>query len=278
MPPCSICKKNTVSFTNTSYSSYSQYTQVLDGVVVCNSCRGEVGNLMNLINNKDKSISYPADTNWGKRWIEEMVKERDEGWIGFLGDLAVTFREGIHSDIQVKPGSGLPIPAHKFLLATRSEIFKTMLASDTCKAAPNGSISLPEFNHEELKTFLEFMYRGNLAKEKFEKHFYSLSVAADKYVIPHLQKFCEQQLLNMLNSTNALKVLEISEVCSNETLKLAALDAIIKYKDEIVVLPCFEEFAKQNPHLMVHITRASLTYLSGKRIFCGGSNDDTFES
>ncbi|KAI3904290.1 hypothetical protein MKW92_013036 [Papaver armeniacum] len=194
------------------------------------------------------------------------MKERDEGLIGYLGDLlAVTFRDGIHSDIQVKQGTGLPIPAHKFLLATISKIFKTVLASDTCKAAPDDSISLPEFSHEELKTFLEFLYRGNLAREKFEKHFYSLSVAADKYVIPHLQKFCEQQMLNFLNSSNALKVLEISEVCSNEILKLAALTSILDHKDEIVRLPNFEEFADMNPHLMVHITRAFITLPSEKK-------------
>ncbi|MCL7034004.1 hypothetical protein MKW94_007621 [Papaver nudicaule] len=141
-----------------------------------------------------------------------------------------------------------------------------MLASDTCKVAANDSISLPEFSHEELKTFLEFLYRGNLAKEKFEKHFYSLSVAADKYVIPRLQKFCEQQILNSLDSSNSLKILEISELCSNETLKLAALKSILKYKDEIVRLPNFEEFANRNPQLMVQITRAFITLPSEKKI------------
>ncbi|KAI3904289.1 hypothetical protein MKW92_013035 [Papaver armeniacum] len=254
---CSICKTNTVSL----YNNSRLYAEATDGtgVPVCKTCYEEVNNILNSINKhkKNKSISYPADNNWGKRWVEE--KDDD-----FLGNLAVTFREGIHSDIKVKPGRGRAIPAHKFLLAARSEIFKTMLASDTCKVAPNGSITLPEFSYEELKTFLEFLYRGNLAKEKFEKHFCTLTIAADKYVIPHLQKFCEQQILNMLDASNALKVLEISEVCSNETLKSAALDSILKYKNEIVLLPHFEEFARQNPHLMVHITRASLTYFNEK--------------
>ncbi|KAI3906329.1 hypothetical protein MKX01_028129, partial [Papaver californicum] len=158
----------------------------------------------------------------GERWIEEAIEKRDN----YFGDLTVTFREGVHSDIKVKPGSGLAIAAHKFMILTRSIILKTMLASDTCKVPPNDSISLPEFNHEELKIFLEFLYRGYLAKENIEKHFCSLLIAADKYVIPHLQKFCEQQILSSLNSSNALKVLEVSEVCSNETLKLAALESV----------------------------------------------------
>ncbi|MCL7027691.1 hypothetical protein MKW94_018942, partial [Papaver nudicaule] len=144
--------------------------------------------------------------------------------------------------------------------AARSEILKTMLASDLCKAAPEDSISLPEFNHEELETFLEFLYRGDLATEKFEKHFCSLLIAADKYGIPHLQKFSEQQLLKLLNSSNALKVLELSEVVSNETLKVAALKFIVLQYREIVLTPSFDDFAKQKPHLGVQITRASLTY------------------
>ncbi|KAI3849753.1 hypothetical protein MKW98_026667 [Papaver atlanticum] len=128
-----------------------------------------------------------------------------------------------------------------------------MLDSDLCKAEPGASISLPEFNHEELDTFLEFLYQGDLVIEKFEKHFGSLLIAADKYGIPHLQKFCEKRLLKLLNSSNALKVLEISEVY------------IVQYKD-IVLVPSFDEFAKQNPHLVVQITRASLTYSNEKRI------------
>ncbi|MCL7039475.1 hypothetical protein MKW94_028660 [Papaver nudicaule] len=235
---CSICKTKPVSLYNRN--GFDEEATDGSGVPICKTCYRKVCD-----------IFHPAD--WGKTWLEET---RDNG---FLGGLAIAFKEGIHSDIQVKPGNGLPIPAHKFLLATRSEIFKTMLSSDACKVAPNDFISLPEFNQEELETFLEFLYRGNLDKEKFEKHFYSLTLAADKYVVPHLQKFCEQQIVKMLDSSNALKVLEISEVCSNETLKLAALKAILRYKQEIFTEHSFEEFSIQNPHLMVHIARAFLT-------------------
>ncbi|MCL7049913.1 hypothetical protein MKW94_008801 [Papaver nudicaule] len=194
------------------------------------------------------------------------MEQREGYWTGFHSEFDETFRAGVYSDIQVKPGSGPPIRAHKFLLATRSEILKTMLASDSCKAEPNDSISLPEFSHEELETFLEFLYRGDLGIEKFEKHFCSLFVAADKYGIPHLQQFSEQQLLKLLNPSNALKVLELSEVVSNETLKLAALKLIVLQYKEIVVTPSFDEFAKQNPHLGVQITRAALTYANEKKI------------
>ncbi|MCL7028813.1 hypothetical protein MKW94_006121 [Papaver nudicaule] len=218
--------------------------------------------MMNLMN-KDKKEDAAA-TNWGTKnknatkWIEEAIqaKNREEECVKHIGILDVAFKEGRYSDIQVKPGNGPSIPAHRFLLATTSEVFKTMLASDQCKAASIDSVSLPEFNHEELEAFLEFLYCGKLAKEKFEMHFYSLALAADKYVIPHLQSYCEHHIPKLLDSSNALKVLEISEICSNEILKVAALKSILSHAKEIYFTPGFEEFVRQNPHLMVHIARA----------------------
>ncbi|MCL7045564.1 hypothetical protein MKW94_002982 [Papaver nudicaule] len=137
--------------------------------------------------------------------------------------------------------------------ATRSEVFKNILSTDTCKAAPTDTICLPEFSHEELETFLEFLYCGNLAKEKFEMHYYCLALAAHKYAIPHLEKFCEEQILKLLDSSNALKVLELSEICSNETLRVAAMETIVNHHTEIIGSASFMEFATENPHLMVHI-------------------------
>ncbi|KAI3872453.1 hypothetical protein MKX03_023193 [Papaver bracteatum] len=181
------------------------------------------------------------------------MKQREEEWICYL--LTDVFTEESHSDIQVKPSNGASIPAHKFLLATKSEVFKYMLSSDTCKAAEIDSVCLPEFNHDELKTFLELLYCGNLAKEKFEMHYYSLALASHKYAIPYLEKFCEERILNLIDLSNAFKVLEISEICSNETLKVAALELIRNHKEEILWSPAFEEFSIKNPHLMLHIMR-----------------------
>ncbi|KAI3994234.1 hypothetical protein MKX01_012491 [Papaver californicum] len=252
---CSLCKGSAVTAYN--YSGYS----VSDKVTICRNCYGEVNNMMNLMN-KDKkagTTSIKPATKWGTQcateWIED-AKKREEGWSSYLGGLAVALREGSYSDIQIMPGNGPSIPAHRFLLATRSEVFKIMLSSDLCKSTLTDSVSLPEFNHEELETFLEFLYCGKLSKEKFDMHFYCLALAADKYVIPHLQTYSEQHILELLDSSNALKILEISEICSNEVLKVAALESILSHTKEICFSPGFGEFARQNPHLMVHIARA----------------------
>ncbi|MCL7024964.1 hypothetical protein MKW94_005400 [Papaver nudicaule] len=219
------------------------------------TCYKEVNKIMDLMN-KGKKEDDAAATNWGTKnavkWIEE-AKKREEDCVRLVGILA-----GSYSDIQVKPGNGPSIHAHRFLLATSSEVFETMLASDMCKSAPVDSVSLPEFNQEELETFLEFLYCGKLSKEKFDEHFCSLALAADKYVIPHLQSYCEHHILKLLNPSNALKIMEVAEACSNEVLKAAALKSVLSNARELYYSPAYLEFSRRNPDLMVYITRAHI--------------------
>ncbi|KAH9702754.1 BTB/POZ domain-containing protein [Citrus sinensis] len=188
--------------------------------------------------------------------------------IAFLSGFGAAFRERIHTDIQLVPGdNGLPLATHRALLAARSEIFKNMLESeDGCKAPPSETIKLAELKHEELESLLDFLYTGSLPREKMEKHVYSLFLAADKYAIQYLQEFCERHMLLYLNSSTALDVLEISDVCSNKTLKDAALNFIVKNMEEIAFSSKFEVFAPKNQHLYVQITRAFFMDIKSKRV------------
>ncbi|XP_059456867.1 BTB/POZ domain-containing protein At3g56230-like isoform X2 [Corylus avellana] len=198
------------------------------------------------------------------RTMEDRENELKEE-VSFLKEKVSFFRAGffttregpIHTYIQLKPGiNGSPILADRALLASGSPIFKYMLESDVCKATPEDTITLPEFNHEELECLLEFLYNGSLPKEKVDQHVISLSQAADKYDIPYLQKFCERHMLRSLNSSNALDVLEISDIFSYTSLKKAALDFIVKNVEDITLSARYEEFARKNAHLALQITRS----------------------
>ncbi|XP_059275039.1 BTB/POZ domain-containing protein At3g56230 [Lycium ferocissimum] len=203
------------------------------------------------------------------KWVKEMKEMEEElnEKLNYLSSFVVAFKDHIHTDILIKPGNDAPsIPAHRALLAARSDIFKNILDSDGCKAPPShDTITLPELNYDELESLLEFLYSGGLPKEKIEKHVYSLSVAADKYEIPFLQKFCEHQMLGSLNTSNALDVLEISDTCSNLSLKETSLNFIVKNMEDIVFTSRFDAFALKNPHLTVQITRASFIDIKNRR-------------
>ncbi|KAL9662482.1 hypothetical protein QQ045_027315 [Rhodiola kirilowii] len=251
---------------------------------ICSSCCESARSILSMINNKPSDhdphkppvidhkatslgISLVSPQNPSKglvvalKWAKDMKDAENEAneKIAFLGEFAASYRDQIHTDIFVSSRqNGIPIPGHKALLATKSQVFKHMLESDGCKAPANDTITLPEFSQEELELLLEFLYTGSLSQEKLDKHIYSMSLAADKYCIPYLQKCCEKHMLATLNLSNALDMLEISDMCSGQTaLKDTALRFIVSHMEEIVFSARFESFALKNPHLSVQVTRAS---------------------
>lgn len=242
--------------------------------LLCPSCYEAAKSLITFVSSNvsetDSSALQPPNSIKGFAYVlkfakemkerEEMSKER----LNFLGGLVVAFKEELHTDIQVKPNTGPSIPAHRSLLAARSAIFKNMLESDGCKAPPAQSITLPELNHEELQAVLEFLYSGNLPSETISKHLYSLYTTADKYDIPFLQKFCERWMLGSMNLSNALEILETSDVCPNTSLKESAMNFIIDHMEDIVFSSGYDEFAQRNPHLNVQLTRALLIEMKRK--------------
>ncbi|KDP21688.1 hypothetical protein JCGZ_03359 [Jatropha curcas] len=246
---------------------------------ICGSCYEGAKNVISLMNKFENDkvntsvVSFPNSCKPQPlanipKWMNNMKEKEDElnERVNFLSSFVSLFKEQILTDIQLKPGNGGPsISAHRALLAARSEIFKNMLDSDSCKAPANDTITLAELNHEELESLLEFLYSGNLGIEKLEKHIYSLTLAADKYEIHFLLKFCERYMLKSLDSSNVLDVLEISDVCSNKILKETALNFIIKNLEDIVFSAKFEAFVAKNPCLSVHITRAFLMDAKSRR-------------
>ncbi|KAJ4895980.1 BTB/POZ domain-containing protein [Raphanus sativus] len=201
------------------------------------------------------------------KWMQNMkeTEEEQKKRIVFLSSFVSGFKEELHTDILLKPGDdGPPVPAHRALLASKSEIFKNILDSDECKTAPE-SITLQELNLEELQALLEFLYTGTLASDKLEKHVYALFVAADKYMIHYLQEFCEQHMLSSLEISSVLDVLDVSDLGSSKTLKEAALGFVVRNMDDIVFTDKYEEFSQKNQHLCVQITRAFLMETRNKR-------------
>ncbi|KAI9110854.1 hypothetical protein K1719_018292 [Acacia pycnantha] len=210
--------------------------------------------------NSSKSLS--AFKRWYTQQLNQMNEHKHQ--VAFLESFVEAFREQTHTDITVTPGNnGPPIPSHKAVLATRSEVFKNMLDSDECKAAPT-NITIPELNYEELESLLEFLYRGNLGPEKLRKHVFALSLAADKYGIAYLQKQCEQYMINSLSISNALDVLEIADTCSNQKLKDTAMKFLVENIQEIVLSSRYEAFVHRSPHLTVQLSRESFKVVNIK--------------
>lgn len=113
---------------------------------------------------------------------------------------------------------------------------------------------------------MHFLYNGNISDDASEKHCYSLLVAADKYDIPYLRKYCEKRILRSLKPSNALQVLEVSDVCQNMLLKEQAMDMVVKNAETVVFSTDYADFALKNAHLCVEITRELLVRMKESKI------------
>ncbi|PQQ06390.1 BTB/POZ domain-containing protein [Prunus yedoensis var. nudiflora] len=246
MPAILRPPRNTICLT-----CYEGARSVISFINKLESAQGSAEKKANLCKTLENVSKWVHDRKDASEELNEKIK--------FLSGFVVAFRDQIHTDIQLHSGdNGPPIPAHRALLAIRSEIFNNMLDSDGCKAPPNDAVTLPELNHEELESLLEFLYNGDLHEEKMNKQVYSLFLAADKYGISYLQKLCERHMLKSLSTANALDVLEVADVCLCLTLKENALDFIVKNMHDIIFSAKYDAFALKNPHLCVQISRASL--------------------
>ncbi|KAG7536998.1 BTB/POZ domain, partial [Arabidopsis suecica] len=178
-----------------------------------------------------------------------MVDDESENRIDFFEGLLKTFKEQQKVDIWLQPGDQTDaIPAHKLILVARSKVFSNILDSDD---SWNKTITVPEMTHDELETFLEFMYNGSLPDTKLVHHVHTLYVAADKYEIPYLQEVCRNQLIASMKSSDVFYVFELAETHSDKILKDAVAEFISTNMEDISFSSEFISFVENNPALTV---------------------------
>jgi speckle-type POZ protein len=167
-----------------------------------------------------------------------------------------------------------PAVHRRCVQAARSEVFRHMLCSDECKAAPAGDcVTLPELAHDELSLLLAFLYTGTLdaaaaatATAASERRLHALLVAADKYDVPFLGRACEARLSAAVDPGNALRTLEVADrVSSCAALKERAMGAVVEHAEQVVFSDEYDDFAVRNAGLCVEITRALLAKSAGAK-------------
>ncbi|CAN8317578.1 unnamed protein product [Cochlearia groenlandica] len=181
----------------------------------------------------------------------------------YLCGFVKIFNEQWQADVRLKAGDSAEseaIPAHKLVLAARSEVFKKILESDNLKAndVEIETVTMSDMKQEELEAFVEFIYnnRSSLSvKEK--KHARSLFVAADKYEIPHLKELCRQELISSLKISNVVDLLQLSLNLLDQSLT----DSAAIFVSRNLVAMCdtveFKLFVGVNPDFTIQIMKAS---------------------
>lgn len=149
-------------------------------------------------------------------------------------------------------------------------MFRKILELDDCKGSSMSSketVTLSEMTHDELETFLDFLYNGSLPDAKLVQHLRSLYLSAHKYEIPYLQDLCRKELISTINSSNVFDNVELAKIYSDKSLEVAVSRFIRSHMEEVAFSREFMSFVESNPALAVETIRGHLVGIKLSKIF-----------
>ena len=125
--------------------------------------------------------------------------------------LSHILREKICTDVRINVSGGT-LHAHKFILARRSTVFRSMFEQSSI-------MEILDMSLESCNALLEYLY-GVLEQEDVLKHRHALLSAADRYDISDLREHCEKSLLEDITTDNVLERLRDSWLYRLQNLKM----------------------------------------------------------
>jgi len=139
-------------------------------------------------------------------------------------DFQTLFLSKDHADVIVRCGDKV-FDCHKIILASRSQVFKTMLEADM-KEKMNGDIEIKNMDKEVLEDLLKYIYSG--VAPNIERHAGELFAAADLYQLEKLKEVCEVKLCSRFDLSNCIDLLILGDLHNAQKLKASALEFVSK--------------------------------------------------
>ncbi|CAM6108109.1 unnamed protein product [Calypogeia fissa] len=108
------------------------------------------------------------------------------------------------------------VKAHRFILTSRSLVFKKMFDTDMAERR-TGEIHVNDLSATTLQALVKFMYTAEV--QFTQACTAELFMVAQKYDIPELQEECEVELCNGVFQGNVLELLDFAEFYDMKLLK-----------------------------------------------------------
>uniref|UniRef100_A0A0N5C1Y7 BTB domain-containing protein n=1 Tax=Strongyloides papillosus TaxID=174720 RepID=A0A0N5C1Y7_STREA len=170
-------------------------------------------------------------------------------------DMAGMFQSTMFSDCAIEVQNS-QIKVHKCILASRSEVFKSLLTDDGCKFSPNG-IEMNGFRLEVVNEMVNYLYTGKspnmdeMALELFE--------IGHKYELEQLKSMAEESLLYSLSIENVLDYLECSLLYSSKVLEEFCLRFIHLNAENLINTVKWRAVVNNNPLLIAKLYSIGIT-------------------
>lgn len=154
-----------------------------------------------------------------KRLTLQEIREKRKlknhiNWL--LMDIKSVYKTGMMTDVELLV-DGRVIKAHKFILQSRSPVFRKMFEHNTT-VKDGGSIEVTDVAFLPLQALVWYLYTGEVQKLPFED-VCDLYEAADKYEICALQQACSEILRSFIKQDNVCRILVLSYFHNDTVLR-----------------------------------------------------------
>jgi speckle-type POZ protein len=147
---------------------------------------------------------------------------------------------------------GREFPAHKNILATRSEVFAAMFKHPTKENSTN-QVKIEDMEPDVFHEMLRFIYTGRVQFDKMESMATELFIAADKYLLDELKKECENYMLRHMSPDYCLVLLLDGDLQkSTQPLKEAA-KFFLRFPSQVTATDGWKKMKQENPALLCDI-------------------------
>ena len=141
-------------------------------------------------------------------------------------------------------------PCHKFILSSRSDVFKTMLAMPDSKEQQDGVISIDDVSAKTMRTFLKFMYKDDLEIEEIDCN---LLMAAEKYNFKKLFNICLKQVTKMIKTDTVMEIIIAAYLIDNDQLLQEASKFIFKNRGSIRKCELWDQIKSKHPAIAAKV-------------------------
>jgi len=172
-----------------------------------------------------------------------------------------------HTDVTLVSSNNQEVPCHRFILAARSPIFKSLFASKSVTDEPIREST--DSSTEALKAMVKYLYTDTLEDGNINEDLMNL---ADKYELSQMKELCLPFFVKKVRGDNCLKAYIYGHLHNYEPLKSAAFTAMDENWGMYEKSPDITEMMKTHPNAVLEILNRFYKRKSGALFAKSGVN------
>jgi speckle-type POZ protein len=147
---------------------------------------------------------------------------------------------------------GREFPAHKNILAARSEVFAAMF-KHPMREQSTYQIKMEDIEPEVFQELLRFIYTGRVRTATMESMAAGLFIAADKYFLDELKMKCENYMIHHMSPDNCIVLLLHGDLQNPAKPLKEAAKFLRHFPHEVMATERWNKMKQENPAVLFDI-------------------------